>query len=207
MLTDKNHNSYSGAVEAEALSYLKNRTYANRGKSFEELINLQNECYHESLRAMVQKIPTKFIPLRNHAGKIVSVKVEEKSTVDYVGRYKNRPIAFEAKHCSGDTAFAFSRVELHQAAFLDDWCSDGNGIGFILVSFGLDRIFLIPWDAYKAAKAGTKGEKHTMCDGSTWLFTGKASVRPNELPPTWEVKSAGYCDYLRIVERLWRCED
>ena len=68
-------------------------TYSgNRGMTFEALIEFANARYKA-----------------NGTGKVVNCKVEEKATVDFMGRFGARPIAFEAKHCSKDV-IALNRV-------------------------------------------------------------------------------------------------
>ena len=54
--------------------------------------------------AIIEKQHTLGKPLRNGTGGIVSAKYEEKATVDFMGRYGKRPIAFEAKHCATESA-------------------------------------------------------------------------------------------------------
>lgn len=171
---------------------MKNRIYGNRGKPLEEYINFANWRYQHARVAMVQKIPTEFIPLRNASGNIVSVKVEKKSTVDYIGRYKEHPLAMEAKSTTTDH-ISFDEVQPHQAAFLDEFTSQPGTIGLVLVSFKLETFFAIPWAFWGAAydlrirKGDRKTPKQVSAFGEEWIIPQKKSVRIEELNPKWLV--------------------
>lgn len=91
------HNELAGLEGDEVTN-----TYGNRGMSFESLIEYANRQYRQDGIAVIEKQHTLCKPLRNGTGRIVSAKYEEKATVDFMGRYGERPIAFEAKHCSAD---------------------------------------------------------------------------------------------------------
>lgn len=168
------------------------KIYANRGMPFEEFVEYANSRYRSAELAIVEKQNTKFIPIRNRQGKIVTCKIEEKATVDFMGRYKQIPVAIECKHTE-DKRISFSAVKDHQAQFLDDFVGDyGVGFGAVLVSFHLERFFLIPWQFWAEARdlwKETKGDKETVIQyGMKWTTTGKASVSADELLPEWEVK-------------------
>lgn len=86
---------------------------------------------------------------------------------------------------------------------------DGESIGFVLVSFELNTVYLIPWDYWQAAldsrERKTK-EKVAFAPMKTeWQTTGKASIRKDELPKEWEIRIGGTngLDYLETVKRLW----
>lgn len=171
---------------------MKDFRYANRGGIFEEFISYSNKRYRKNGDAVVWKVPTPFIPIRNSQGKIVSCKVEEKSCTDYLGRYRNIPVAIEAKHTKSKR-IRFDEVKDHQAQFLDDFIGDyGVGFGAVLVSFNMERFFLVPWQFWAEARdlwKNNKGKKETIVQyGMKWETTGKASVSADELLPEWEVK-------------------
>lgn len=187
--------------------------YGNRGRTFEEFITFANKRYREQGAAVVWKVPTPFLPIRNGRGEIVSCKVEEKSCVDYLGRVGDRPIAIEAKHTKGDS-IRWDAVQEHQSAFLTDFCRGGNGISLVVVSFGLGRFYAVPWQAWKRGRdawqeAQRKGLRKAEIvevrandeEGNykTWSTNGKASVKENELLDEWEITMGGKygLDYLR----------
>lgn len=167
--------------------------YANRGMQLEEFVEYANARYRHHGIAVVEKQHTHFIPIRNRYGKIVNCKVEQKATVDFMGRYRNIPVAIEAKNTNSDR-IRFSEVKDHQAQFLTDFTDSlyGSGFGAVLVSFKMDRFFLVPWSFWSAAKdmwIRNRGEKAAVIEyGMSWITPGKASVSADELLPEWEVK-------------------
>ncbi len=187
------------------------RTHANRGKPFEDFLKFVHDRYQADGIACVHKVPTEFIPLRNAKGQVCSAKVENKSCVDYLGRYKNIPVAIEAKH-TDDKRISFSRVEPHQANYLDDWSKDPDAIAMVVVSFGLKRFFSVPWPFWKAArtawemkKAGKDpGKIAVKAYGWEWTTPGMASTNAEQLLPEWEIKTGGRSGlpYLEIIERM-----
>ena len=166
--------------------------YANRGMSLESFVEFANTRYRHYGIAVVEKQHTHFTPIRNRQGKIVSCKVEEKATVDFMGRYKGIPVAIEAKHTASDR-IRFSEVKDHQAQFLNDFVGDNNyGFGAVLVSFKMERFFLVPWCFWSVARdmwIRNRGKKAAVIEyGMSWTTPGKASVSAAELLPEWEVK-------------------
>lgn len=187
---------------------MKDYRQANRGQAFEDFIGFANRRYREMGLAIVEKQNTHFIPIRDRNGRITNCIVQERSTVDYIGRAGNTPVAIEAKNTKGKN-IRFDAVQEHQGAFLTDFCANGEGISLVLVSFSMERFYVVPWafwrtgrDAWeKAKRRGEKvAEKKTVTfRGQTWTTSGKASVRPDELLPEWEVPMGGRIglDYLR----------
>ena len=77
--------------------------------------------------------------------------------MDYLGRYKSVPVAIEAKHEEG-ARIDFSRVEPHQADYMDDYTKDPGAVGIVIVSFGLRRFFAVPWEFWREARETPKRE-------------------------------------------------
>ena len=102
--------------------------HANRGKAFEESIIMVNEIYKARGKAIITKVPTEWIPIRQ-GGKIVSAKVENKSIVDFLGSYKGQSIAFDAKECLSSDRIRWAELKEHQQEFLDRHYKTG-GISF-----------------------------------------------------------------------------
>lgn len=179
---------------------------ANRGKPFEEFLKLVHRRYNDAGIAVMRKISTEFIPIRNGRGQVVSCKVEEKSCVDYLGRCGNIPVAAEAKHSESDR-ISFARVEEHQAEFLDDWDFPGV-MSLVLVSFKMERFFAVPWIFWKTArdmwKEHPKEKTEVSAYGWVWTTPGTASVKPEQLLPDWEVKARGamVLPYMDVINKM-----
>ncbi len=187
---------------------LRETKQGNKGMTFEGLIKYASGCYKHSGQAILEKQNTLCTPLRNNAGKIVSAKYEEKATVDFMGQCQGIPIAFEAKHCGKDV-IQLSRVVDHQSRWLTEWTAQ-QGIGFVLVSFQLTDVYLIPWENWveavtaNAKKKGQNPPEKAITAPSHWQPTGKASIRKDELPEGWRVTKGGGVglDYLSKVQEI-----
>lgn len=187
---------------------MKDRRYANRGQTFEQFLKYANERYKAGGVAVVCKIPTEILPLRDGTGRIYSAKVCSKSTVDFIGRVGSIPLAAEAKETHGDS-IRFDAVQDHQAEFLKVFSKNETGISLVLVSFNSERFYTIPaifWlagrDAWKEAQrlGKRKAEQITITHGGqTWTTPGKASVKESELLREWEIVAGGMygLDYLQ----------
>lgn len=188
------------------------RSQANRGRDFETLLNMTNSMYQKNGLACVHKVPTEFLPLRDARGKIVGCKVEHKSCVDYLGRYRGNPVAVEAKHTE-QGRIQFDRVEPHQAAYMDDFCMAPGAVGLVVVSFGLRRFYAVPWPFWKVARdVWLSGRKRGVSvsvgsHGMFWDTPETASATPEQMLPEWEVKPETrlFLPYLRIIDKMdWR---
>ncbi len=165
-------------------------SHANRGQALEEFIIMANGQYRSRGVALVEKVPTEWIPIRDQYGRIKNAKVEPKAPVDFFGNYGGKPIAFDAKH-TNDPRINFNRVEPHQAQILDDWAALG-GIAFVFVGMAMQRFFIVPWDFWRTGLDVYNKKKRP------------ASFVIAKLSPEWEVKPGGryILDYLSVVERL-----
>lgn len=186
---------------------MKNASYANRGMALEELISRANALYYRDGVAVIQKVPTAFIPIRDKSGKIVSCKVEQKSCVDYIGWYLGDPIAIEAKETKSDR-IDLNRVQPHQADFLSKWSENPfGGMAYVLVSFGLQDFYMIPWNLWSVAidshKLGIKGLGARLPSGEWWYASGKATINKLELPDELSVELGGryLLNYLTAAKR------
>lgn len=175
----------------------KNTNYGNRGMALEEIIKYSIEHYQYREEAIIAKVPTEFIPIRNAFGKVTDVKVEHKSIVDFIGHYKGIPVAFEAKNTNTNRIY-YTAVQPHQAAFLDKWHKQGCA-AFVVVAFNkLHDFYRIPWYFWKANMKNDKRQRGTPiivkimgADGNIieWKTSGKASFAPQELPDFWRIKA------------------
>jgi recombination protein U len=58
-------------------------SFANRGMALEELIAAANWSYRQKKIAVIHKVPSEWLPIRNRSGKIISAKITKKAAVDY----------------------------------------------------------------------------------------------------------------------------
>lgn len=119
-------------------------SYANRGMSFEHLIEHANAQYRAKGWALVQKVATPWKIIRR-GKQIVSAFPEKKSTVDFIGVANGKAIAFDAKSTRERTRFPLSNIEEHQMFFLEQFHNQG-GHAFILVEYvKFNEVYLIPF--------------------------------------------------------------
>jgi recombination protein U len=120
---------------------------ANKGKTFEEVIEYQNTLYTNRGVSTVQKIPTPWVVQRRY-GQIVSAYPEKKSTVDYRGAVrlidgKTYAISFDAKETSNESGLPLRNIEQHQIDFIKNALSVGE-LAFIVCSIvSLNKFFFI----------------------------------------------------------------
>lgn len=167
-------------------------SHANRGRDLEEWIEYANAQYRARGVAVIQKVatPTKVLPGRRGELKVV----RSKSTVDFVGVYQGRGIAFDAKS-THLTRFPLVLVHDHQYEFLREW-ADAGGVAFLLVQHGTEdggeRVCVLPVAALTRA-------------WERWKAGGRASLSHADL------LAAGYTvgpsrgvvlDYLRVVDAM-----
>ncbi|WP_027339950.1 Holliday junction resolvase RecU [Halonatronum saccharophilum] len=122
--------------------------YGNRGDWLEEAIEVSNKQYLYQGKALVQKIatPVKVLNINQETGRITNGFYEKKSTVDYIGIWKGRSLAFDAKETKVETRFDLSNLKEHQYLFLSSWVAQG-GIGFLIVHFvTLDETYYLPFE-------------------------------------------------------------
>lgn len=181
---------------------MKDKSKSNRGKPLEELIRLANDRYRADGTAIVVKVPTEFIPLRNGYGKLVGCKVENKSSVDFIGRYGNYPIAFEAKNTNTDR-ISLSEVQPHQEDFLDKWGHLYNGRAFVVVAFNqMTEFYNVPWtywsEALKAWRTDKGSKRKVNLNWQELETPGRASLKPSDMLPEWKIETGGKyaLDYL-----------
>ena len=119
---------------------------ANRGMSLEEDINLSNDFYRETGRALINKRPTPINIVKvdySHGARITDAYFEKQSTTDYNGVYKGRYIDFEAKNTQSTTSFPLSNISEHQIVHLKNVIKHG-GIAFFVISFQIqNEIYLL----------------------------------------------------------------
>lgn len=129
------------------LNTTKTITYANRGMTLEEDINLTNAYYLEKNIAFIYKKPTPIQVIKVDYSKSSAIIKEayfkEPSTTDYNGLYKGRYIDFDAKETNSTTSFPLNNIHAHQIKHIKDIVLN-NGIGFLIIRFNkLNKTYLL----------------------------------------------------------------
>lgn len=122
------------------------KTAANRGMTLENDINLSNEFYKNTGRALITKRPTPINIVKvdyAKGAKIVDAYFEKQSTTDFNGVYKGKYLDFEAKSTNNKTSFPLSNIYSHQFEHLENVKKHG-GLCFFIIEFALlNRIFIV----------------------------------------------------------------
>ncbi|WP_061583686.1 Holliday junction resolvase RecU [Streptococcus gordonii] len=137
--------------------------FANRGMTFEKMINDTNDYYLSRGLAVIHKKPTPVqivkvdYPKRSRA-KIVEAYFRQASTTDYSGVYRGHYIDFEAKETRQKQSMPMKNFHAHQIEHMDQVLNQG-GICFVLLHFSsLKETYLLPApyliEFYKIDKGG-----------------------------------------------------
>lgn len=159
---------------------------ANRGRALEELVAAANAVYRARGLAVIHKVPTAWVPLRDGRGRVAGAKVAEKAAVDFMGCVRladgrGLPVFFDAKEVARGPRWPLLRLEPHQYEFLGDGARAG-AFSFVLVAFWEERRFVVlPFAALEQRWAA-------------WKAGGPASVRWGE-EDLLEVRFPGYLDF------------
>ena len=123
--------------------------FANRGMTFEKMINESNHYYLSRGLAVIHKKPTPIqivkvdYPHRSRA-KIVEAYFRQASTTDYSGVYKGHYIDFEAKETQQKQSMPMKNFHQHQIDHMAAVLQQG-GICFVLLHFAkLNETYLLP---------------------------------------------------------------
>ena len=137
--------------------------FANRGMSFEKMINESNSYYLSRGLAVIHKKPTPIqivkvdYPHRSRA-KILEAYFRQASTTDYSGVYKGHYIDFEAKETRQKKSMPMKNFHSHQIEHMEA-VLEQKGICFVLLHFSsLRETYLLPAsyliEFYKIDKGG-----------------------------------------------------
>lgn len=153
----KNAEGYPDPTAATALANIE-RQYRGMqsraaGNQFEDLISASLEWYEDKGVACIEKTPEPMKPLSkpNKKGQFLACFVKA-GQPDYKGTLNGgRAVVFEAKHTDSDqmkydrlTGEQIDRLTLHHKL---------GAAAFVMVSFGLDDFFRIPWPVWRDMKA------------------------------------------------------
>jgi len=185
--------NYPGGQKKEKIeNYI---SYANRGMTLENDLNLTNEYYRLIDKAYIYKKPTPIkitkvdYPSRS-AAVIKEAYFEEPSTTDYNGIYNGMYIDFEAKETNSKTSFPLDNIHKHQIKHIENIIRH-NGIAFIIVRFNkLDLTFYLKGEDLILFINSYKRKSIPLN-----YFQEKALVLRNEYQPR--------IDYLKIIDSLY----
>lgn len=111
-------------------------SHSNRGMNLENALNISNEYYLRTDKALIYKKPTPIgvvdVSYKNHKKTIEKAYFKEQSTLDYNGLYRGRYIEFDAKETLNKTAFPLSNIHEHQTNQIRNVIKHG-GIIFLVI--------------------------------------------------------------------------
>ena len=123
--------------------------FANRGMTFEKMINETNNYYLSRGLAVIHKKPTPIqivkvdYPQRSRA-KIVEAYFRQASTTDYSGVFQGHYIDFEAKETRQKQSMPMKNFHAHQIEHMQT-VLDQDGICFVLLHFSTNKeTYLLP---------------------------------------------------------------
>lgn len=165
--------------------------YGNRGKSFENIIDHTNKIYQNKGIALINKRPTPMKIVGKTRGNQHICVFSHKSTVDYDGIYRGKPIVFEAKSVNS-TRLPLDIITDHQISYLDQ--ADKHGaISFLIVEIRpLQDVFIV---------SNSMLQKHVKIAKND----GRKSISMDDLEVYAELVRSGNgvpLDYLRVVDKL-----
>ncbi len=176
--------------------YKKNHSTKNLGMTLENDIEITNDHYLRTNRAVVYKKPTPIqvvnvnYPARNKA-KIVEAYYKIPSTTDFNGVYKGYYIDFDCKETKSKTSIPLKNIHPHQIAHLKS-IDEQQGIGFLIVYFSsYDEYYYLPFAVlYHYHKESlTNGRKSIPYE----VFKKEGYLIPFSLNPR--------IDYLTIIDK------
>lgn len=108
------------------------RSHANRGRVFENLIDMTNNQYRNSNYADIRKVPSP-VEIIQVTGNKVKGKLGRATWVDYSGIYKGQAVIFDAKETKQER-FPLKNLTDDQYKLLHSWHCKGAK-AFLLVCF------------------------------------------------------------------------
>ncbi len=141
---------------------------ANLGMTLEADIEITNQYYLNSKRAVIYKKPTPIqvvnvsYPSRNKA-KITEAYYKTPSTTDFNGIYKGYYIDFDCKETSSKTSIPLANIHSHQVKHLKK-ITEAGGIGFLIVYFKAhNEYYYLPFNLlYEYYLNAKKGERKSI---------------------------------------------
>ncbi len=143
------------------------------GELWERIIATACDYYSKIGEAEIEKTPEPMRPIRRRNGGQFVAVFTKSAQPDYKGTLKNgHSIVFEAKHTDTDR-IRREVISPEQERRLDNHLSLGAEC-FVLLSFGFNKFFKVPWEWFRDMK----------------LYRGRKYVTPDDLKK-FEVKCIG----------------
>lgn len=159
----RNSEGYPDPTAATALAHAqrsqRGRQSRIMGEHFEGIIAASLKWYEDKGVACIEKTPEPMKPLRapNRQGQFLACYIKA-GQPDFKGTLTGgRSVVFEAKHTDSDR-IEYSRLTGEQVEKLSTHHKLGAA-AFVLVSFGLQDFYRIPWEIWRDMKA-IYGHKH-----------------------------------------------
>lgn len=148
--------------------YKKTHSTKNLGMTLENDVEMTNDYYLKTKRAVVYKKPTPIqvvnvsYPARNKA-KIVEAYYKIPSTTDFNGVYKGYYLDFDCKETKSKTSIPLKNIHAHQIEHLKN-VNDQKGIAFLIVYFSsYDEYYYLPFNVlYKHYQESLQGGRKSI---------------------------------------------
>lgn len=149
---------------------LAGRRAKTTGKLHEDIISASCAAYRKEGTADIEKTPEPMRPIKSMGqGRFIAV-YEKKAQVDYKGILKNgKCVAFEAKYTDSDRISRAAVTEAQEEMM--DRYSELGGKCFVIVCFGYEAFYKVPWYAWKMMQS-IFGHKH---------------IKRDEMPAEWKI--------------------
>ena len=154
MSASEYQNRYGGKAAKDPKQVYKGRKNKENGKLFEMVLEEACEKYREEKIAKISKTvePFRIVGVISVQPKVYKCVEEKAAEPDFKGLLNSgRSVAFEAKTTEKDR-IEWGVVLEHQRQHLEEH-HQMNGLAFVMVSFGLQRFFRIPWTVWRDMKA------------------------------------------------------
>lgn len=172
--------------------------YSNRGMTLEEDINITNQYYLDTNKAIIHKKPTpvqivKVNYPRRSAAVITEGYFKQASTTDYNGLYRGKHVDFEAKETKNKTLFPLANIHEHQLKHMEKIVNHG-GICFLIIRFAVfdetyflqaEKFFPFWYNQFNGGRKSIPYEEIKQ-EGSIIPFQYQARI-----------------DYLAIIDKLY----
>ena len=170
---------------------LRGRRSRISGQHFEDMIAASLNWYKSMNVAHIEKTPEPMKPLgkANRFGQFLACFTKQ-GQPDFKGTITGgRSVVFEAKHTDGDR-ITFDRLTEEQVRALDAHHKLGAAT-FVLVSFGLQDFYRVPWETWRDMKE----------------LYGRKYIRQNELEECRVQFMSGVLKLLEGIEIVYGEED